>query len=81
MKHKLTVNDLSDEDVLKEFVKRFNFDAAVLIYLDGDKEYGFGRWCTGTGRGWVKDVLRSLKRHVKLRYDPVSNEEEIGLPL
>ena len=80
-KQKLSVKELSDEEVLKEFVNRFKCDAAVLIYLDEDNEFGFGRWCNGTGRQWVKDVLGSVKQHVRLRYNPMVLEEEVAVQL
>lgn len=58
---------LSDEDILKEFVKRFQCHGAVLMYLDDEKnetakpkEIGFGRWKNGTGKKWVKGVFNRL---------------------
>ena len=37
----LTIENLTDEQILKEFVKRFECDGAVLIYMEQNKEYGF----------------------------------------
>lgn len=65
---------LTDEDVLKEFIKRFQCDAAVLIYLDSSKEFAFGRWSTGTGKAWVNSVFKAVKQHVVLYEDKTKTE-------
>ena len=64
---KTNLGNLSDEEILKEFVKRFECQGAVLMYLDGEssgqtkpKEIGFGRWKNGTGKKWVKGVFDRL---------------------
>lgn len=80
-KQKLCVKDLSDEDILKEFVKRFDCDGAVLMYLDDSNEFGFGRWNTGTGKTWVKDVLRAVKQNVYIKKDVTRVQDRMALPL
>jgi hypothetical protein len=57
----LSVENLTDEQVLKEFVKRFDCDGAILIYKDEDMEFGFGRWSNSSGRKWVNDLLKTIK--------------------
>ena len=42
-KKRSSAKELTDEQVLEEFVRRFQCDGAVLIYLDSDIEFGFGR--------------------------------------
>lgn len=62
MNDQLAVFDkLTDEEVLKEFVRRFQCDGAVLVYLDSDEEFGFGRWCNKKGKFWVKNLLEILE--------------------
>ena len=56
--------DLTDEQILREFVKRFKCDAAVLIYLDSTNEFGFGRWSNKTGRKWVNEVFKAVKKDI-----------------
>lgn len=80
-KQLLSSKDLSDEDILKEFVKRFSCDGAVLMYLDSKSEFGFGRWRTGTGKAWVKDVLKAVKMNVYLNPDDSKTEDKIAMPL
>lgn len=58
---KRSAKDLTDEQVLKEFVKRFQCDGAVLIYYEGGVEYGFGRWVNSKGRKWINLVFDSVK--------------------
>jgi len=53
--------NLTDEEILKEFVHRFQCDGAVLVYLDSDEEFGFGRWGNKKGKFWVKSLLEILK--------------------
>lgn len=61
----MDINQLSDEQVLKEFVKRFDCDGAVLIYLDEKMEYGFGRWQNRDGRQWVNQVFNAVKSEIQ----------------
>lgn len=51
---------LTDEQVLKEFVKRFKPDAAMLIYFDQDNTFGFTRWRNKKGKEWEKLVAEGL---------------------
>ena len=74
-KHRASAKDLTDEEVLKEFVKRFQCDGAVLIYLDSMTEFGFGRWCNSTGRKWVNNVFKMVKQDNSLN---LSNRETEG---
>ncbi|HET6995861.1 MAG TPA: hypothetical protein VFI06_12805 [Chitinophagaceae bacterium] len=48
---------LTDEEILDEFVKRFQCDGAVLIYLDSRTEYGFARWSNSNGKKWVNELF------------------------
>jgi hypothetical protein len=61
MKNDLTITELSDEQILQEFVKRFRCDGAVLVYLDSDTENGLGRWRTSEGRKWVNNIFSLIK--------------------
>lgn len=58
---KLSVENLTDEQILSEFVKRFECDGAILIYMENQKEFGFGRWNSGDGRRWVNDLFKIIK--------------------
>ena len=57
-----TFDCLTDEEVLKEFVKRFECDGAILIYLDSNGEFGFGEWRNALGKKWVKNVINVVKK-------------------
>ncbi|MFW2477397.1 MAG: hypothetical protein ACN4EP_10800 [Sediminibacterium sp.] len=59
-KERLSAHQLTDEEVLKEFVSRFQCDGAVLLYLDNEVESGFGRWRTREGRQWVREIMRTV---------------------
>jgi hypothetical protein len=60
-KIKFPIENLTDEDILKEFVKRFECDGAVLIYMESNSEYGFGRWRNRKGKDWVKNLIKHIK--------------------
>jgi hypothetical protein len=55
------IEGLTDEQVLKEFVKRFKPDGAMLMYFDSDVTYGFTRWRNKKGREWEKRVVNALE--------------------
>ena len=57
----LTIENLTDEQILKEFVKRFECDGAVLIYMEQNKEYGFGRWNNSSGKIWVNELFKIIE--------------------
>ncbi len=57
----LKLDDLSDEQVLKEFVKRFKCDGAILIYLENNCENGIARWTNRNGKNWVKNLMPIIK--------------------
>lgn len=57
----LAIENLTDEQVLKEFTKRFECDGAVLIYMEDKKEFGFGRWTNPNGRVWVNQLFKTIK--------------------
>lgn len=57
---KIKIENLTDEEVLKEFVKRFECDGAVLLYIDRDQECGFARWKNKAGRQWTKSLFNML---------------------
>ncbi|MBX0293127.1 hypothetical protein K3G63_21965 [Hymenobacter sp. HSC-4F20] len=63
-KQKASAQALTDEEVLKEFVRRFECDGAVLIYLDSSTEFGFGRWRNSKGKHWAEDVFKRVKQPV-----------------
>lgn len=65
-KTKNSARELTDEEVLKEFVRRFQCDGAVLIYLDTNVEFGFGRWCNSKGQQWVNDLFSRFKKPIFL---------------
>lgn len=58
----ISFDELSDEQILKEFVKRFECEGAVLIYFDEKQEYSFGRWRTSLGRQWTSHIFKILKK-------------------
>lgn len=57
--------DMTDAELLKEFVKRFNIDGAVLFYLDGDHESGLSRWVNKNGENWCKKILKSINPDIE----------------
>lgn len=57
----LSVENLTDEEILMEFVKRFECDGAALIYTDHGYEYAFGRWTNNTGKLWIKELFELLR--------------------
>ena len=72
--HRKFAAELTDEQVLKEFVRRFECDGAVLIYLDSNEEFGFGRWVNSTGKNWVDNMFSRIKKPVHLTVDHVEIE-------
>lgn len=65
-KLKDSLQNLTDEEVLREFVKRFQCDGAILVYHDSSTEYGFGRWRNAAGRKWVNKLFRVLNQDAAL---------------
>lgn len=63
-KQPASIQYLTDEQILKEFVRRFECDGAVLVYLDSNTEFGFGRWRNSIGRNWVHTMFGNLKQAV-----------------
>ena len=66
---------LTDEQVLKEFVKRFKCDAAMLIYFDQDNTFGYTRRRNPPGPHWKRAVaealeMRGIKRIPKTKPAP-----------
>jgi hypothetical protein len=59
--------ELTDEQILQEFIKRFDCEGAVLIYFQDEAEYGFGGWKSALGRTWVNNLFRRVKKDVRLR--------------
>lgn len=59
-----SIEELTDEQVLKEFVRRFECDGAVLVYLEKKTEFGFGRWRNATGRNWVHTMFDNLQQTI-----------------
>jgi hypothetical protein len=59
--------ELTDEQILQEFIKRFDCEGAVLIYFQDEAEYGFGGWKNAIGRTWVNNVFKRVKQEVRLR--------------
>jgi hypothetical protein len=61
-----TPKTLTDEQVLDEFVRRFHCQGAVLIYLDENIEYGFGRWTNPPGRQWVNSIFNDRNSNLPI---------------
>ena len=57
----LVIENLTDEEILKEFTKRFECDGAVLLYMENKTEFGFGRWSNKNGKVWVKELFKTIK--------------------
>lgn len=81
MKNRICAADLTDEDVLKEFIKRFECDGAILIYRDSEIENGFGRWRNANGRKWVNSVFNMLKKGQSLNIDETNFKEGLTVQL
>lgn len=70
---------LTDEEILDEFVKRFECDGAILIYLEANTELGFARWTSDHGRKWARELFSSVKNHLSIpnkRQEVYDHEEE-----
>ena len=70
-----SARELTDEQVLKEFVRRFQCDGAILIYLDEDTENWFCRWRNTNGRTWVRDFIAHMQRNLKSATAKIKNKE------
>ena len=73
-KLRASAKNLTDEEVLQEFVRRFECDGAVLIYLNsasecGAAEFGFGRWRNSKGKYWVDSLFKRVKQAVLVPSD------------
>lgn len=73
----IVFDNLTDEEVLKEFVKRFGCDGAVLIYLQDESEFGFGAWNNALGRMWVNQIFKRVKQATVLRPSLLRSETGI----
>ncbi len=65
-KSKRSARELTDVEVLEEFVRRFECDGAVLVYAESDTEFGFGRWANSRGQKWVENIFTRIKQTVIL---------------
>jgi len=81
MNNRICARHLTDEEVLKEFVKRFECDGAVLIYRDSEVENGFGRWRNADGRKWVSSIFKMLKKGQPLNINDTECREGLTVPL
>lgn len=78
---RFSTENLTDEEVLNEFVKRFQCDGAVLIYIDSATEFGFGRWRNTLGRKWVNNLFKSVKETTNLNRRAINGEAGIMVSL
>lgn len=78
---KIPIENLTDEEVLKEFVKRFECDGAILIYMESNTEFGFGRWRNTAGKEWVKYLLKKIKDDSQHKLDLSQKQSGIALIL
>ena len=76
---KFPISNLTDEEILKEFVKRFECDGAVLIYMESNTEYGFGRWKNSKGKEWVNSLFKTFKKDIPYVINSSLVETEINL--
>lgn len=69
---------LNDQEVLDEFVKRFECDGAILIYLDGNTEHGFSRSVNTHGQRWANELMTVAKNHLSLpgKHQEILDQEE-----
>lgn len=81
MSKQVLFKDVTDEQFLKEFMKRFQCDGAVFIYLDSGDEFAFGKWSNGTGKNWVNSVFTAVKEKVYLQLDKSRIKENVYLNL
>ncbi len=71
---KSKLDGLTDHEILREFVKRFQCDAAILIYVIDGKEYGFTRWRNKIGKQYINYMMNIRKRIVKEEASSNSSE-------
>lgn len=76
VKQKQPLENLTDEQILKEFVKRFKCDGAVLIYLDSGTENGLGRWRNSVGKEWVSRIFKLAKQGSSIMLSNPKNKIE-----
>ena len=77
MRKKSPLEGLTDQEVLREFVKRFECDGAVLIYMENNVEFGFGKWTNSTGRKWVDATFKCIKQPISEKHIDIENNFEI----
>jgi hypothetical protein len=65
---KFPILNLTDEEVLREFVKRFECDGVVLIYMESNTESGFGRWKNNIEKKWVQDLFKNIKMNINQNF-------------
>jgi hypothetical protein len=58
---RVLIRTLSDEEFIGEFVRRFEVDAACVVYLDEGHEYGFFKWKNKDGKRWIDPLVKLLK--------------------
>jgi hypothetical protein len=80
-KSKESIQNLTDEEVLHEFVKRFQCDGAILVYHDSSTEYGFGQWRNAAGRKWVNKLFKVLSQDALPNDISTSKGRRKALPL
>lgn len=68
-KQRVNFDELNDEEILKEFVKRFQCDGAILLYMDADEEYGFAKSRNVTGKKWANHIFNILKKDTTFKVD------------
>lgn len=54
---------LTDEEILDEFVKRFECDGAIIVYLESNTEFGFARWANTIGRRWANNLFTAIQNN------------------
>ncbi|MEZ5013655.1 MAG: hypothetical protein R2794_05135 [Chitinophagales bacterium] len=81
MNNSKTIKELTDQEILEEFVKRFKCDGALLVYLDSNTEIGLGRWRNSNGKKWVSQSINILESLNKKKYsvEELSNGNKISL--
>jgi len=59
MNKKSVLYGLTDEEVLKEFVKHFKVDGAVLFYKEGNNGFSFTRWRNKEGGKFCRQIIKA----------------------
>lgn len=73
---KLPAGELTDDELLRVFMRRFEAQGVALFYVDAEGCHGMSRSKTATGRRFIKDLGRSWDAMFSAdSWPPLSHDE------